>query len=320
MRLDVRHLDLVLTIAEVGSLRRAGARLHLTQPAVTAQLKRIEQHVGGDLFVRLPDGVTPTLTGALFIRDATRIRADLQGMTRAARSALHAEAATPVRVGGVPAQQFSLLIGALGALMPERGTTSRTVRRTDTVTALLASGELDVAVLRRFPGTPVTLPPGVEHRLLLTEPIFVGVSLHHRLSGAGRIPLNDLADDAWVMPHFDDSGMNDHVAEACRGTGFEQHVAHVTDEAHVAFALTAAGDAVCVLYPLGRARESLATLTLTGDLLVRDLVLAWRTDSPVAPAVDALCAHIAKGYLALVEADDVYAQWWQRGGAELAVP
>ncbi|QIQ01507.1 LysR family transcriptional regulator [Streptomyces liangshanensis] len=320
MRLDIRHLDVVLAIAEAGSVRRAAARLHLTQPAVTAQLKRIEKHVGGELFVRLRDGVVLTLAGTVFVREATRIRTDLEELPHVARRALHADAATPVRVGGVPAQHFNLLIRALGVLLPERATTSRTVRRTDTVTALLASGELDVAVLRRFPGTPVTLPPGVAHRVLLTEPIFVGVSLDHHLSGAGRIALNDLADDVWVMPHPDDSGMNDHVADACRRAGFEQRIAHVTDEAHVAFELTAAGDAVCVLYPLGKARESLATLTLAGDPLVRDLVLAWRTDSPVAPAVDALCAHMAEGYLTLVEADDVYAQWWQRGGAELAVP
>ncbi|MFJ5227981.1 LysR family transcriptional regulator [Streptomyces sp. NPDC088400] len=320
MRLEIRHLDLVLAIAEAGSLRRAAARLHLSQPAVSAQLKRIEQHVGGELFVRLPDGVVPTLAGTLFVRDGARIRTDLEELTRTVRRALHADAATPVRVGGVPAQQFSLLIRALAVLLPERGTTSRTVRRTDTVTGLLASGELDVAVLRRFPGTSVTLPPGIAYRVLLTEPIFVGVSLDHRLSGARRIALNDLADDVWVMPHPDDSGMNGYVADTCRRTGFEQRVGHITDEAHIAFALTAAGDAVCVLYPLGKARESLATLTLAGDPLVRDLVLAWRTDSPVAPAVDALCAHISEGYLALVEADDVYAQWWQQGGAELAVP
>ncbi|WP_328535090.1 LysR family transcriptional regulator [Streptomyces sp. NBC_00344] len=320
MRLDVRHLDLVLTIAEAGSLRRAAARLHLTQPAVTAQLKRIEQHLGGELFVRLPDGMLPTRAGALFVRDAARIRVDLAGLTHTARRALQDDAEAPVRVGGVPAQQFSLLIKALGALLPARGTTSRTVRRTDTISALLASCELDVAVLRRFPGTALTLPSGVAHRVLLTEPIFVGVSLGHRLAAAGRIALGDLADDDWVMPHPDDSGMNDYVADTCRRTGFEQRVAHVTDEAHVAFSLTAAGDAVCVLYPLGSARESLATLTLTGDPLFRELVLAWRTDSPVVPVVDVLCAHIAKGYLALVEDDDVYAQWWRRGGAESALP
>ncbi|MEU3247650.1 MULTISPECIES: LysR family transcriptional regulator [unclassified Streptomyces] len=320
MRLDIRHLDLVLTIAGEGSLRRAAARLHLTQPAVTTQLKRIEQHLGGELFVRLPDGVMPTPAGTVFVRDATRIRADLENLTRITRRALHADAAAPVRVGGVPAQHFSLLIRALGALLPERGTTSRTVRRTDTVTALLASGQLDVAVMRRFPGTPVALPPGVEHRVLLTEPIFIGVSLNHRLSDAGQIALDDLADENWVMPHADDSRMNDHIADTCRRTGFEQRVTHVTDEAHVAFALTAVDAAVCVLYPLGNARESLATLTLRGNPLFRDVVLAWRSDSQVIAVADALCAHIARGYLALVEADDVYAQWWRRGGAEFAAP
>jgi DNA-binding transcriptional LysR family regulator len=60
MRLEVRHLELVVAIAESGSLRRAAAQLHLTQPAVTTQLKRIEQHLGGALFLRSTDGVLAT--------------------------------------------------------------------------------------------------------------------------------------------------------------------------------------------------------------------------------------------------------------------
>ncbi|WP_328453571.1 helix-turn-helix domain-containing protein [Amycolatopsis sp. NBC_00438] len=62
MRLEIRHLELVVEVAEAGSLRRAAARLHLSQPAVTTQLKRIEQFVGGALFIRSTDGVVPTHT------------------------------------------------------------------------------------------------------------------------------------------------------------------------------------------------------------------------------------------------------------------
>ncbi|MGW7353712.1 LysR family transcriptional regulator [Streptomyces sp. NPDC054784] len=319
MRLDVRHLELVLAIAEAGSLRRAATRLHLSQPAVTAQLKRIEQHVGGALFVRLRDGVTPTRAGTLFLRDAARIRTDLANLAHTVRGALHEDAAAPIRVGGVPAQQFSLLLKALSEVVPGRGTTSRTVRSTGTATAMLASGEFCVAVLPRFPGAPLELPPGVMHRVLVTEPIFVGVSRDHRLADAGRIALRELADDEWVMPHPDDSGMNEYVAAACRSSGFEQRVTHYADEAQVAFSLTATGETVCVLYPLGSAREKLATLTLAGDPLFRDIVLAWRTDSPLAGVVDALCAHISEGYLALVEADGIYADWWRGSGARLSL-
>ncbi|WP_410606516.1 LysR substrate-binding domain-containing protein [Amycolatopsis sp. lyj-109] len=50
----------------------------------------------------------------------------------------------------------------------------------------LSSGELDIAVMRQFPGFPVVRQAGVEHRLLLREPIFVGVSAEHPLAARGK--------------------------------------------------------------------------------------------------------------------------------------
>jgi DNA-binding transcriptional LysR family regulator len=320
MRLEVRHLELVVAIAESGSLRRAAVRLHLTQPAVTTQLKRIEQHLGGALFLRSTDGVLATHTGTEFIRDAKKVLDQVTDLERAARLNARRESGTPFKVGGIPAQQFSLLVDALAAAHPGQEVTSRTVRETGTLTALLGSGELDVAVLRRFPGFPLALPAGVEQRLLLTEPLFVGVAAGHALAGREDVPLAELADEKWVMPDPDDSGMNEFFARTCAAAGFEQDIAHLTTEAHVAFSLTAAARAVCVLYPIGTARDGLATLTLEGNPLYRELVLAWRTDSPIASAVEELCATVEQRYLCLVATSEVYARWWQRGGADFALP
>ncbi|PRY35800.1 DNA-binding transcriptional LysR family regulator [Umezawaea tangerina] len=320
MRLEVRHLELVVAIAESGSLRKAAAHLHLTQPAVTTQLKRIEAWLGGPLFVRSTDGVLATHTGTELVRDAKKVLDQLADLERTARLNTQRESGTPLKVGGIPAQQFSLLVNVLAATRPRQEVTSRTVRETSALTALLGSGELDVAVMRRFPGFPLALPTGVEHRLMLSEPIFVGVHEGHPLAGRDEIALAELADEKWVMPDPDDSGMNEFVARACAAAGFEQRIAHLTNEAHIAFALTAEGRAVCQLYPIGTARDGLATLTLEGNPLHREIVLAWREDSPVASAVDELCREIEVRYRALVDTSPVYARWWLRGGADFALP
>ncbi|SED01137.1 DNA-binding transcriptional regulator, LysR family [Amycolatopsis tolypomycina] len=320
MRLELRHLELVVAIADAGSLRRAAARLHLSQPAVTTQLKRIERFFGGSLFVRSADGVLPTHAGAELVRDARNLLRQFEILQRTARVNARSEAGAPVKVGGIPAQQFSLLVNALTALVPRREVTSRTIRETGTLTALLRSGELDVAVLREFPGFPLTLPDGVERRLLLREPIFVGVSEHHRLAGHKSVGLAELAEEKWVMPDPDDSGMNEFFDRACATAGFGQRITHFTTEAHVAFALVAGHRAICPLYPIGTARDGLATLALTGTPLYRELVLAWRTDSALAALVDEVCAEIERGYLALVEGAPCYRRWWHDGGAAFALP
>jgi DNA-binding transcriptional LysR family regulator len=320
MRLEFRHLELVIAIGATGSLRRAAGALHLTQPAVTTQLQRIEQHLGGPLFVRTSDGVLATQTGTEFIRDAKKVLDQLGRLERTAQLNVQRGGSTPIRLGGIPAHQFSLLVNALATALPDREVTSRTIRKTGAVTSLLGSGELDMAVLRAFPGFPLNLPAGVAQRTLLTEPFFVGMSEHHHLADRPEIALADLASERWVMPDPDDSGMNDFFARTCAAAGFEQRVAHLTNEAHIAFAITAEGGAICPLYPIGGARQGLAALPLDGNPLFRELTLAWRTDSVLATTVDDLCDEIGAGYLKMVEGTPVYAQWWHRGGAAFALP
>ena len=60
MNLELRHLKVVCAIAETGSVTKAASQLGLAQPALTAQLQRIERTLGGPLFDRDRRGVTLT--------------------------------------------------------------------------------------------------------------------------------------------------------------------------------------------------------------------------------------------------------------------
>ncbi|MFD5827167.1 LysR family transcriptional regulator [Lentzea sp. NPDC060358] len=312
MRLEVRHLELVVAIADCGSLRKAAARLHLTQPAVTTQLKRIEQHLGGALFVRSREGVRLTANGTDFVQEARSVLTRLVTLERVTRRNAHSSGA-PTRLAGIPAYHFGLLVSAL-----KGDATSRTVKETGTLTALLTAGEIDLAVMRRFPGTGLTLPPNVGHRLLTREPLFVAVPDSHPYAREPEIPLAALAGDSWVMPEPDDSGMNAHFARECTAAGFEQRIAHRSGEAHVALTLIRSCGAVCPLYPVGGTPAGVARLPVTGNPLVREVVLAWRLDAPIAGEIDELCARVAAGYRELVRESEVYERWWRAGGEAFA--
>lgn len=314
MRLELRHLDLVVAIADSGSLRRAAARLHLTQPAVTTQLQRIEEHLGGVLFVRSAEGVLLTSTGEQFVTEAKTVLAQFDSLQRSARLNAQRESGAPVKLAGIPAYHFGLLASALGD-----NVTSRTIKETSTLTALLSSAELDIAVMRQFPGTPLSFPPDVAHRVLTREPFFVALPEQHARAGEREVPLAALADDRWVMPEPDDSGMNAYFAHECAAAGFEQQITHFSSEAHVAMTLVTQSGAVCPLYPVGNSRPGVARLPIAGNPLVREVVLAWHADSPVAGRIGDLCDQVAHGYLRLVEESEVYARWWRDGGAEFAL-
>jgi LysR family transcriptional regulator for metE and metH len=70
MDLEVRHLQLVAAVADVGSLTRAGDQLHLTQSALSHQLRDIEQRLGAALFLRVGKRLVLTPAGERLLESA----------------------------------------------------------------------------------------------------------------------------------------------------------------------------------------------------------------------------------------------------------
>jgi LysR family transcriptional regulator, regulator for metE and metH len=82
MMLEIRHLKLVAAIAETGSVTRAGNRLHLTQSALSHQLRDAEQQLGTRLFERQKGTMTLTAAGERLLKSA---RAVIEELERAER-------------------------------------------------------------------------------------------------------------------------------------------------------------------------------------------------------------------------------------------
>src|SRR4030095_9896073 len=79
MNLEVRHLKLVEAIAETRSVTRAGERLHLTQSALSHQLRDIETRLGTPLLLRLNRRMVPTPAGERLLESARTVLAHLRG-------------------------------------------------------------------------------------------------------------------------------------------------------------------------------------------------------------------------------------------------
>src|SRR5690348_10181522 len=73
MDLEVRHLQLVAAVADVGSLTRAGDRLHLTQSALSHQLRDVESRLGAALFLRVGKRLVLTPAGERLLAAARDI-------------------------------------------------------------------------------------------------------------------------------------------------------------------------------------------------------------------------------------------------------
>lgn len=78
MQVEMKHLDLIRVLAEEGTLTAAGNKLHLTQPALSQQLRSLEESLGVQLFIRQGRRMRITPAGQRILHAAWRVHQELQ--------------------------------------------------------------------------------------------------------------------------------------------------------------------------------------------------------------------------------------------------
>lgn len=115
--LDIRILNAFVAVAQEGNVSRAAKRLHLTQPAVSLQLKRLAQDTGLELFVRTPSGVELTRDGEALVAKAEKIQAAIAEFGQTARR-INGNVRGTLRLGTIVDPDF-IRLGAFLAAMVE---------------------------------------------------------------------------------------------------------------------------------------------------------------------------------------------------------
>ncbi|GII97447.1 LysR substrate-binding domain-containing protein [Sinosporangium siamense] len=197
-RLKLRHLVLVVVIAEQGSVLRAAEHLHLAQPAVTRALRELEQIVGAELFTRGPRGVRPTLFGDAFIEHARTVLAELRRAQERITGLARGDVGT-VTIGTLLAGSNVLLPRAIAALKESRPGITVIVQEAtfDTQVPRLLDGEIDL-ILGRL--SPLGDEPALRQVSLYSEPVRLVARKDHPAHQALGLKLSDLLAYPWVLP------------------------------------------------------------------------------------------------------------------------
>lgn len=169
------ELRTFLAVVRYGSFAKAGEHIGLTQGAVSAQIQRLEQHVGLRLFDRSARRATLTLEGREVHSRAEHI---VNAMQQLGNMSYSDGAQGTLVLGAITSAQQSWLIDAMAAFRQEYPGIALRVIPGDSlnIIAQVDTGDMDVAVMVR---PPYTLPPDITWHTLLHEPFVLIASDHH---------------------------------------------------------------------------------------------------------------------------------------------
>ncbi|GGU85456.1 LysR family transcriptional regulator [Streptomyces litmocidini] len=308
MQLELRHLEAVCRIAEAGSLGRAAGRLGVSQPALSAQLRRIERVAGGELFLRGRHGVEPTPLGEFVLAKARLVLGEMDALVAGARAAApHA----PLRLGCIMLVLVDRLLGELDRVVTGREVAVTVEHSVTALTRQLGAGRYDAVLYGEVNDHEVPLPEGTTARTLVPkEPFCVRLSASHPLAGRERIALAELAGESWMTPAEDDDGGPEALVAACEKAGFTPSLRHRVADRKMHYDLIAEGRVISMSQPTAPAAEGTVLRPLKGDPVTGRIRLAWNRAAVPTPQAELLYRAAARAYLADVDRNAFHRAWW----------
>lgn len=241
---ELKHLRSFLAVAERLSFIRAANQLHISQPALTGQIKRLEEELEVQLFKRNRRTVALTPSGRIFVAEARATLARAEEARERVRRAAEGEIGR-LRIGFVSSAALEIvprIAIAFRKQYPSVTLELTNVRTTNQVKALLED-TIDIGFLR-MPLSHDELTITVVHR----EEFVLILPQGHPLGAAKRVALGQLRNEAFVVygrqwaPGFFDS-----VVQTCIRAGFSPHIVQETGEMYTAIALVGAGAGIAIL-------------------------------------------------------------------------
>ncbi len=280
---DLIALDLLDSVAELGSLGRAASRHRMSQPAVSMRMSQLERRLGVTLLQRGPGGARLTPAGQQVVTLSRRVLSEAR-VLMAGVEALVAEEAARLRVAASLTVAEHLLPGWLAALHRESPEVILAVEVTNStqVLAQVRAGRADVGFVEGHESSPAgmqTVPVRSDHLVVVVDP---GHPWAGREAPVGPAELAA----AELVVREPGSGTREILADALAAHGGLRSRLELGSTAAI-LAATRRGEGPAALSALAVADDldtgRLVAVRTEGISLTRSLRAVWPDGRPLAP-------------------------------------
>jgi len=285
--MELRHLRYFAAVADNGGFARAARLLHVSQSAISEQVRDLEEELGVPLFDRTNRRVVLTEHGSQFLDDARGVLAAAAKAVANIQKSLRGEIGT-LNVG--------FFVGGTGTFFPaiikEFRSRFPAVRVSLVELApgmqrhALQSGVIDVGFTRPAPHASAPL---IRSEHFKTEPLYAVLPKSHPLAARDHVFIRELAAETFILNKpVDGHAVFDKVFALCADAGFSPRIGSTATVSLGVLALVEAGEGVSILPEASRilSSEQLAFIPLADPAASIDLVIAWAAEreSPVLNA------------------------------------
>jgi DNA-binding transcriptional LysR family regulator len=282
--MDLRHFRYFIAVAEELHFGKAAEKMHIAQPALSIQIKTLEQALGGQLFHRTSRKVILTEAGKLFLREARQVLESYDKAIKLTQKALKGEAGL-LNIGYSGSVAYSGILGhAVQAFREIKPAFEFQLTELDPYTQLsrLLSRDIDLGLMPTF---SLQVPKQISTLRLAAWPSCVVLSDKHPLAKCSKLSTGALAGEDFIV--YAGSDMDDGASGLRRILSFEPKVAHKASNMMMVLSLVSAGMGVSIVP--ASVKQSLKqpglTFKVLDDMNLKiDISLVYRNDIP-EPAV-----------------------------------
>ncbi len=275
--MNLQQLKNVVVLAEKLNFTRAATTLNIVQPALSRQIKQLEEEIGAIIFKRDKRNVSLTPSGIYFVEEAKKIIRQLEKAKKQTAN-IHNGKAGEIKIGFTHSIMQTILPDILKTInqqIPGIKSVLKEMNNRDQYVAL-QQNEIDIG----FATNPM-VPFNLNSKVIHIDNFVVLLPETHTISKANYSDFSVFANEEFIFPSITDGPNYVHILRSiCIDAGFSPKIVHETDSASTSFRLVEAGLGISLepISSLHRQELHIKTIELDKIKQKAQLTMIWNPD------------------------------------------